>query len=542
MPLPPELDVPPDLQAAHKAAISTVSARLKHFHYLQKPYRIYHGSTNSTRASNKTVDNVVDTSSLDRVLSVTSPLSLNNDDGAFVLTEPNVSMSSLVAATLDHGLVPPVVMEFPAITAGGGFAGTSAESSSFRHGVFDRTVEWIEIVLPNGEVVAASSRSDDPRKDLYEGAASSFGTLGVVTCLKIKLVRAKQYVKCEYVPFQGMNEGIAVISRAFKDQHVHFIDGIVYGRDQGVVILGSLASRDELGDTHIRTFRRRRDPWFYLHVQRLVFGRSSRFRSKHLAGHRASEAIPLRDYLFRYDRAGFWVARYAFSYFATPFNRITRTVLDPFLHAATMYHALHKSGLADSYLMQDVAVPLASAQEFMPWVDKRWGCYPVWLCPLNMAGPPPLFHRSMLEEQQEGRGEGLMLNFGVWGPASTDYKEHVQLNRDFEQEVRRLGGQKCLYAHAYYTEDEFWQIYGKERYDALRKKYHADWLPNVFDKLKVDLSVLDENDAQGNKVEKEVKLGWTERARKRFWATWPMMGLYGVAHLVIKKDYVIRKK
>ena len=61
-------------------------------------------------------------------------------------------MAKLVDATLPFGLVPPVVMEFPAITAGGGFTGTSAEASSFREGVFDRSVTWIEVVLPNGEV------------------------------------------------------------------------------------------------------------------------------------------------------------------------------------------------------------------------------------------------------------------------------------------------------------------------------------------------------------------------------------------------------
>ena len=46
-------------------------------------------------------------------------------------------MDALVAATLPHALLPLVVMEFPGITVGGGFSGTSGESSSFRHGPFD---------------------------------------------------------------------------------------------------------------------------------------------------------------------------------------------------------------------------------------------------------------------------------------------------------------------------------------------------------------------------------------------------------------------
>lgn len=49
-------------------------------------------------------------------------------------------MDRLVEETLKYGLIPPVVMEFPGITAGGGYSGTSGESSSFKHGFFDRTL------------------------------------------------------------------------------------------------------------------------------------------------------------------------------------------------------------------------------------------------------------------------------------------------------------------------------------------------------------------------------------------------------------------
>lgn len=41
-------------------------------------------------------------------------------------------MDALVEATVKHGLVPPVVPEFPGITVGGAYNGTGGESSSFR--------------------------------------------------------------------------------------------------------------------------------------------------------------------------------------------------------------------------------------------------------------------------------------------------------------------------------------------------------------------------------------------------------------------------
>ncbi|ENI08504.1 hypothetical protein COCC4DRAFT_37225, partial [Bipolaris maydis ATCC 48331] len=66
------------------------------------------------------------------------------------LIEPNVPMDVLVQETMKAGLLPPVVMEFPGITVGGGFVGTAGESSSFKYGFFDRTVLSAEVVLADG--------------------------------------------------------------------------------------------------------------------------------------------------------------------------------------------------------------------------------------------------------------------------------------------------------------------------------------------------------------------------------------------------------
>lgn len=94
------------------------------------------------------------------------------------LVEPNAPMDALVRETLRYGLLPPVVPEFPGITVRGGFTGTAAESSSFKYGFLENTVNWIEIILPDGSVTTASR---DLKCDLFHGAAGTFGTLGVTT-------------------------------------------------------------------------------------------------------------------------------------------------------------------------------------------------------------------------------------------------------------------------------------------------------------------------------------------------------------------------
>ena len=67
---------------------------------------------------------MVDSSSLSHVLKV-------DMERKTATVEPNVPMDRLVEEILKYGLVPPVVMEFPGITVGGGYAGTSGESSSY---------------------------------------------------------------------------------------------------------------------------------------------------------------------------------------------------------------------------------------------------------------------------------------------------------------------------------------------------------------------------------------------------------------------------
>lgn len=108
----------------------------------------------------------------------------------------------------------------------------------------------------------------------------------------------------------------------------------------------------------------------------------------------------------------------------------------------------------------------------------------------------------------------------------------MRQNRALEQEVARLGGKKCLYAHAYYTEDEFWAHYDRETYDALREKYGAGYLPSVYDKVKVDV------DAE----EAAIKASWTRWVRAMVGRVWPLRGLYGVYKVVFGGELLLTTK
>jgi delta24-sterol reductase len=125
----------------------------------------------------------------------------------------------------------------------------------------------------------------------------------------------------------------------------------------------------------------------------------------------------------------------------------------------------------------------------------------------------------------------MMLNFGVWGSGLKDRDEFVLWNRMFERKVQELGGQKWLYAHAYYTEKEFNEIYNREECDALRKKYFATYLPSVYDKVKVDIE----------KEKRAIRGSWIFWMIAVFWSIWPLTGLYGVYKVLLGGDYLLPK-
>ncbi|KAF3013792.1 hypothetical protein E8E14_010961 [Neopestalotiopsis sp. 37M] len=484
----------------HEAAVETVAKSIRLFHATQRPFRVYHGSTNSTRASARRADNTVDTSKLNNVLQV-------DKERKIALVEPNVPMNVLVEATLKSGLVPLVVMEFPNITVGGGFSGSSGESSSFRYGPFDSTINSIEIVLPNGEIMHASKSA---KPDLFWGAASGFGTLGVVTLLEVQLRDAHRYVGLTYQSFTSVAAASASMQDLAQDSSVDYLDGIVFSPKRAIVCTGRLMEEYPSTKKPLR-FTRRNDPWFYLHVDK---------RTKKARGERMTDYVLLTDYLFRYDRGGFWVAKYAFKYFFTPFNRITRSVLDRYMRAKVMYAALHKSQLADDYIVQDVGVPYDKVAEFQEWLDANLKTYPIWLCPLRVRRDDPDSRHGLHAGFSDPETPEHLLNFGIWRPGSTKHDVFLRQNRDLEKKVHELGGKKWLYAHAYYTEEEFWAAYDRQSYDDLRRRYSAAYLPSVYDKVKVNSA---------------------ESPRKPCRGVRPLQGLYGVYKAWKGGDYLLAK-
>ena len=121
-----------------------------------------------------------------------------------------------------------------------------------------------------------------------------------------------------------------------------------------------------------------------------------------------------------------------------------------------------------------------------------------------------------------------MLNVGLWGYGDPDRDVFMRLNRDLEAKLRHLGGMKWLYANTYYTASEFWTIYDRIWYGALRTKYDATSLPSVYDKVRTDVDV----------QEKAVRTSWSSWLMSK----WPISGLWGLWKAATSGQHLLAKK
>lgn len=456
----------------HAEKVIEVSSKARYLYDRCLGFQIYNGSTQCTRESSKTLTNTIDIRSLNSVLHV-------DTNKKMVLVEPSVPMENLVAATLAHGLIPPVVMGCRKITAGGAFADTSGGSSSFRHGFFDRTVTRIEVVLANGQVMRASTTENT---ELFYGAAASFGTLGVVTLLEIQLFPAKPYVRLEYRPVSSVSQGVSEIQRYTTNTDCHYLDGIMYSRDKGVLSAGYLSDKPS-ESTPVQHFTRPTDAGFCMHMEEIL-----------ARGTPAEDYIPLVDYLFRHDRAGSCIGK-------------------------------HASGLFRQYTIQDIAVPYDGASELIDYLDDSFGQYPICLCPVRQTTPRPdgsKVHGLMAQHYSSEsipKESEVLLSIGIHSPGPRPEEEFIELNHSIGLKLHALGGQKWLYARTYHTEAEFWSIYDRQYFDRLRRRYHAIYMPTLYEKVRA--RVVEEH-------------GCME--------LWSLRGLYGLIHWVVHTECLLGRK
>ncbi|MGK5594283.1 MAG: FAD-binding oxidoreductase [Parachlamydiaceae bacterium] len=406
-----------------------------------------------------------------------------------VWVEPRVTMEELVRSTLHYGLIPEVVPEFKGITVGGAISGAALESSSHRFGQFNDTCLEYEILTGDGNVLWASALE---HPELFYGIAGSYGTLGTILSVKLKLIKSRPYVKLTYESYSKIDDLIGALS----DKHTSaiapdFLEAILYEGSHYVLIQGRMVGCSD--GEKLLSLSSEESEWFYSHSQRAT----------------GSEIVPIFDYLFRHDRGAFWMGGFAadwrmsLSYLAhkislvlgkwadysaelLPSERIPknpgwvfRSLFGWLMNSSRLYASLHggsESWFEEHFVIQDFYLPGETVKTFISYAMEKYRIFPIWICPVLSTDTPQIFSPHYREKKE------LLFDVGLYGiPSHTRGPEAVI---DLEKKAYSLKGRKMFYCYSYLPEQVFWNYYPRHDYRRLREQYHSDNMyPEITEKI-----------------------------------------------------------
>jgi len=407
-------------------------------------------------------------------------LSIDKVNG-IVEVEPKITIRALTTQLLNVGLMLPVVPEFGSITVGGAILGTSLESSSHRFGQFnDICLEYTCLLGDGSEQKASPSENSD----LFYALAGSYGTLAILTSVKIQLIKASKYVKLRYRRFWDHPHVIDHLQHAQKKS---FCEGVIFSKKWAVAIEGTLC--DSHQNENIYQQNSFWHPWFYQHVAKVT--RKGDYE----------EIMPLKDYLFRFDQGAFWMGRMVMrtrlmiqlllkinlpeigkklkkenlkrKAFQGP-SFLFRLFFGSALSSQKLYKIWHRvpSQVSENlFFIQDFYTPYSQTKKILDKCIHLTGIYPIWLCPIKNTTSPQFLSPHM--------GTEPLLNVGLYGIPKTRVSIPLLTER-LEKELYKHDGKKMLYSFTYLDKDLFSKKYDEATYQLLRKKYRAH---KVFPKL-----------------------------------------------------------
>ena len=306
---------------------------------------------------------------------------------------------------------------------------------------------------PSGETIVCRP---DKNADLFYGFPNSYGTLGYALRLKVKVIPVKPFVHIAHTRYDDVQEYFRALEKtcaratsASAAAGPDFVDGVMFGPTEMYITTGTFvdaapaASDYTYMDIYYRSIRNKKEDY-----------------------------LSVRDYLWRWDTDWFWCSKA----FGVQHSLIRRLFGKRRLNSRTYgkimrFAQRHPSITALGHpfsrresVIQDVDIPIENAPSYQKFFFNEINIRPVWICPFRAYDEKAKFDLYPFDPKK------LYVNFGFWDTVPTK-KENGHYNRLVEAKVSELNGKKGLYSDSYYTREEFWKIYDKTTYDALKQKY-----------------------------------------------------------------------
>ena len=373
----------------------------------------------------KYTDEKVDLTDFDEIIEV-------DLERGVCIAEPGIPFCKVVDHTLPLGLVPIVVPELKTITIGGAVAGCSIESMSFQYGGFHDTCLEYEIITATGEVLTCTP--DNEHQLIFQMMHGSFGTVGILSRLVFKLIPAKPYVKLRHEQHDSIDSYLESIWYHYEYQDVAFMDGIIHSNSSLSLCVGDFV--DSAPYTN-------RYDWLKVYYQSTATREEDYFETPH--------------YFYRYDHGVTNVH---------PKSFLGRLLLGKFLGSSQILRIAEKARwlvLDDARpdVTVDTFLPFSRLREFLLWWEADCGHFPLWCVPYRRVHD----YEWLSDEYWKRVTDQLMVDIAIYGMKQRGETNYYRL---LETKLAELGGVKTLISYNYYPEEEFWRIFNRRNFEAVK--------------------------------------------------------------------------
>jgi len=357
------------------------------------------------------------------------------------IAESGIPFCRLVQQTLPLGFVPIVVPELKTITIGGAVAGCSIESMSYVHGGFHDTCMEYEIITGKGDVLTCTPEGEHSL--VFQMMHGSFGTVGLLSRLVFRLVPAKPYVHLRHETHLSIDSYLDSIWSHFERQDVDFMDGIIHSPTHLTLCVGDFV--DSAPYTN-------RYDWLKVYYQSTAT--------------RREDYLETFQYFYRYDKGVTNVH---------PRSFLGRLLLGKFLGSSEILRLAQKLRwlLLDDKrpdVTVDTFLPFSRLKEFLEWYARDFGHFPLWVVPYRRVHD----YEWLTDEFWKGVDDELMIDIAIYGMKQRGETNYYRL---MEEKLQELNGIKTLISYNYYTEDEFWTIFNRDNFEAVKAITDPD---NIF--------------------------------------------------------------
>jgi FAD/FMN-containing dehydrogenase len=302
---------------------------------------------------------------------------------------------ALVAATLPHGVMPAVVPELKTITLGGAAAGVGIEASSFRHGLVHETL--LELDVPDRQRRGRHVPRDNAHADLFYGFPNSYGTLGYALRLRARRCASQPYVRITQRGSPTPSAFFSALEAACRSD-ADFVDGVAFAPGELYLNTGRFASAA---------------PYTSDYTYERIFYQSIREREQ--------DYLTVYDFIWRWDTDWFWCSKNIGAQ-----NPLVRRLFGRKRLGSRTYQKIMRwnsrwklTGRFDRWrhghvesVIQDVDVPLATAERFLHFFQREVPIAPVWICPLR-AGARRRPFRAVPDEARRAVRQLRLLGRGA---------------------------------------------------------------------------------------------------------------------------------